>query len=631
MAKDFNVIYPPSGKITLDGGLNTKYERSLIPDNESPDALNVVFSNGSVGTRGGSTKLNTTAIGSFVGDGLYTRAANDGTETMMAFAGGTTWALTGTSTFTTIGSAQSVWTAGVRVGAAQMENHIFMGNGGRTPYKWNGTDFTRHGVPAATGAVTTASQALGVLTGDMLYKITYVNSQSVEGDVGTATVTLAAVNATVRLTGIPVAPQSHGVSSRRIYRIDAGTYKRVATLANNTTTTYDDNIATSALGVAAPTDQGEPPKYQVIAQHQRRLFMNDPTNLNYVWYSELDEPYTVKTTSFQAFGDLSLDLVRTIAVYDNAIVVGGDQSHFFWYMPSTDPTDWIVIKIRSPYGSRSPFGSFLYNNKLMSPAVQSDKFVGFAAIRGSTVDPAATALEVADAGSDLTSDRIEPDMFDVVEGSVANISSMVYKNKAYIAVTDGISTTNNVIYIYDFSLSNLSKKQEGSWVPLSGLNAAQFTVYNGLLYYIASIASGFVYQLEATSYSDDGAAINSYFRTKEFAGLKGHENFEKDFRWANFMVELAGAYYMTVQYRTDSDVGEGQSKQIYLDPAGTTWGTLVWGAGNWDAGTGQRDAKIALGPSRGKRIQFKFSNGNVAARRFKIHWMTYTYNLKGKR
>ena len=264
--------------------------------------------------------------------------------------------------------------------------------------------------------------------------------------------------------------------------------------------------------------------------------------------------------------------------------------------------------------------------------MQSDKFAGFAAIAGSTIDPTGTSLDVSRAGSDMKSDRIEPDMFDVQESYVRNISSMVFRNKAYIALTSGDNnTTNNRVYIFDFSISNLAKSQEASWVPLTGLNAAQFTVYAGRLYYISAAADGFVYQLETTSYADAGSAITSYFWTKEFAGLPGHENYDKDFRTANLLVELVGSYYMNLNVRVDSDAGEGTQKLVNLDPGGSTWNSFNWGSGNWDAGRGQRDVPVFIGPARGKRIQFKFGNQSAVNQGFKVHGLTFTYNLKGKR
>lgn len=633
MTTAFDVVFPNKARQVLDGGKNSKFERSIIAKNESPDCVNVVFTNGAVATRGGSTKLNTASVGSFVGDGIYTRHDITGPETMIIFAGGLGYALTGASTFTTIPSAQSVFTAGVRIAAAEYENHIFFGNGGVNPYKYNGSTFTRHGVPQATGTVTLSSNATGLLTGGYRYKVTFVNSQVVEGDVGTSTVTFTAASATIRLTGIPTAPQSHGVSARRIYRTDAGglSYKRVTTINDNTTTTYDDNLADSALGVVAPTDNGEPPKYNAIVAHQGRLFMNDTDNPNLVWYTEIFEPYTVKSTNFQPAGDASFDLVKGVAVYDNGIVIQGVVANYLWSMPSVDPTTWRLIRVKSPYGSKSPFGSFLYNNKLMVPAVQNSKFAGFAAIQGSSIDPEATYLESTNAGSDLKSERIEPDMFEVQEAYVGNISAIVFKNKAYIALTYGSgATTNNRVYVYDFSISNLSKKQEASWAPMTGVNAAQFAVYDGKLYFIDSTATGFVRQLETLNYVDDSAAINSYFWTKEFSGLDGHENMEKDFRYLKLLVDKAGAYYMSVAARTDSDSGGGTTYQVDLDPGATTWGGSTWGGGTWGAGADQAEIRIPLG-LRGKRIQFMFSNQNAANQRFKVHGLNYNYNIKGKR
>lgn len=629
---NFNVVYPPRGRILFDGGVNSKYPRTAIEDNESPDALNVVYTNGAVEVRGGSTKLNTTAIATAAVDGIYTRHDNTGTaETMIVFCNGSAHEWTG-STFATIASAKSVFTAGVRVGAAEMENHLFCGNGGVTPYKWNGVAWTRHGVPIATGAVSVNCTAAGSLTGDIQYKVTYVNSASVEGDVGTATVTYAAVSKTLRLTAIPTAPQSHGVSARRIYRsIGGGTFGRIATINDNTTTTYDDD-GTIASGTAAPSDQGEPPKYSVICRHAGRLFMNDSANPGYLWWTEALEPYTVKVTNFQPVGDASGDLLRGIQTYDQGLILQCDSGIYLYHMPSTTPSEWRLIRTRSPFGSKSPFGAFLYNNKLMVPAMQSGKFVGFAAIAGTTIDPDVTMLDASRAGSDLKSDRIESEMFDVQEAYVGNISAMVFKNKAYVAVTYGNgNTTNNRVYVFDFSRTNLAKNQEASWTPCDGIKATQFTVYDGKLYFGSAQADGFVHQLETSTRSDNSSAINAYYWTKEFSGLPGQENLQKDFRKVAILVDKSGAYRMNVTYRVDSDKGAGITKTVDLNPGSTLWNGFTWGQSDWGGGTDQEEVTLFLDGVSGKRIQFKFSNQNTAAQTFKVHGMNFTYNIKGRR
>ncbi len=629
---DFKRIYPGSGKIIFDGGKNNKFEKSIIEDNESPDCLNVMYDAGSVGTRFGYTKVNTASVGTMVCDGLYTRKGTGNAETMVAFFGGSARTLNGTS-FITIGSAQSVFTAGVRVACAQMENHAFFGNGGVVPYKYSGTDRTRHGVyPPSTMSVTAHTGVAGNPNGAYQYKITYVNTASVEGNPSTALATFVVANEKISLVCLPIAPQSWGVASRRIYRTvtSGSTFLRVATISDNTTTTYLDDTADASLGVAAPSDNGVPPNYSAIIYHQNRMFMLDSSGL--VWYTNLNEPYTVGATNFIPVGDASTDFPISLGVYADSIVVFGQKAPWLIYMPDNDPTNWKVIKCQSSLTSKSPFGCFEYDNKLAFPAIESDKFVGIAAIKGNVIEPTASLLTVNTAGGELKSDRIEPDMFDVQETYVGNISSIVFKNKAYIALTKATSnTTNNRVYVMDFSISNLSKNQKEAWIPWSGINAAQFTVYGGNLYFGTSTATGFVYKFDTTVYSDDGAAINSYAWTKEFVGLKDEASHSKDFRYANLLVDLAGAYYMNVALRTDSDSGDGTNYQIDLNPDGSLWGSMVWGRDTWGAGALQRDIRLYLAGARGKRVQFKFSNQNVAGQRFKVHWMNFTYNLKGPR
>jgi hypothetical protein len=634
----FRRVYPGKGRILFDGGMNNKFERSIILDNESPDCLNVVFSNGAVETREGTTKLNTAAVGSFVFDGLYTRRADDNSETMVAFAGGHMFTLAGTS-FSTVPSAQSVFTAGFRVATTQYENKMFMGNGGVIPYKWDGTYFTRHGVypPTATASAGSAATGAALASGSSYtYKFTYVNSFSVEGDLGPATTHVVTVNSmgNVALTSIPVAPQSFGISARRIYRTEAGgsTFKRVTEIANNTTTTYDDAVLDGSLGVTAPSDNGVPPNYSVCIYHQNRLWVNDPANPNYAWYSELGEPYTFQSTNFRKFGDASSDLVKGFSIQDNSVVIHTERGAGLVYMPSTDDSTWVDVKIKTPYGTKSPFGVVNFNGKQLYPAMENDKFIGFAALSGAAVDPSSTLLTVSNAGSDLKTDRIETDMFDVVETYVGNISGIIYKNKAYLSLTYGSgSTTNNRIYVMDFSISNLAKTQKEAWVPWTGLNAAQFTIYGGNLYYASSTATGFVYRMEAGVYSDDGAAINSYYWTKEFSGADSEYNDFKDFRYVNLLVENSGDWFMNFAYRVDSDSGDGSTQQLDLDPGSSLWGTMVWGSDTWGGGSDQEENRIYLATARGKRIQFKFSNQNTAGQKFKVHGLSFAYNLKGYR
>jgi hypothetical protein len=632
--KPFRRIYPDDNtkKIFFDGGINNKFERTIIADNESPDCLNVVFENGAVATRGGTSKLNTLSVGSYAFDALFTREDSSGHETMIAWSNGTAWQLNVT-TFSTIASAQSIYTGGVPVYGAQTEGYIFFGNGGNQPYKYDGTYFTRHGIEQASSP-SVASQAIGTLTGGYRYKVSYVNSAAVEGDVSTATSTFTAASATIRVT-IPTAAVSYGVASRKIYRteVDGSTYKLLTTVSDNTTTTYDDNTVDGSLGAVAPTDQGKPPNFSVIVFHPsvQRLFFLDPSNPNFLFWTEASNPYVVKATNFDRFGDKSTDILKTLTVLENYLIVGAEKRIHIYYLPSNTPSEWQKIESKSVYGCISPNGIVPFNNGLLLPVVQNNILSGFAHLVGDSVTPSATTLTVITAGSELLSERIESSIFQINSSTVDDINAIVYKNKAYFCVAIGGSqTTANYVLVFDYSYSRI-KSVPFSWSLWDGMRVAQFTIYNNKMYYSTNQTTGYIYEMNTSSYVDDATAINSYYYTKEFPGFLNESSNYKDFRYALFLIEMLGNYYMNISSRVDSDLDDGNTQRVSLYSGSTLWNNFLWDNANWGGGVEQQDVKLDLGIASGKRIQFKFSNQNIANQAFKVHWAAFAYNLKGLR
>ncbi|MHB1345849.1 MAG: hypothetical protein ACYCX3_16080 [Thermoleophilia bacterium] len=127
---------------------------------------------------------------------------------------------------------------------------------GNTAYGSSSDDTTTY--LAAPGALTSALAGAGAgLLGNGLYKyqVTLVNATG-ETQAGTANVgtTVAdyTTNGQIALSAIPVG--AAGTTARKIYRTVAGgaTYKLLATIPDNTTTVYTDNIADASLGANAP-------------------------------------------------------------------------------------------------------------------------------------------------------------------------------------------------------------------------------------------------------------------------------------------------------------------------------------------------------------------------------------------
>lgn len=113
-------------------------------------------------------------------------------------------------------------------------------------------------VPASDGPVTASviATAGNLSVGTYTYKMTYVNATGEsKGGTTSTTVTTSAGNTQISLTAIPIGPA--GVTSRKLYRTAVGgadgTQKLLATIPDNTTTTFVDNIADASLGAVVPT------------------------------------------------------------------------------------------------------------------------------------------------------------------------------------------------------------------------------------------------------------------------------------------------------------------------------------------------------------------------------------------
>lgn len=144
------------------------------------------------------------------------------------------------------------------------------------------------GEPAPTIiTVALASPAIAgsVTAGAHRYLATFVTADG-ETEAGTVsasvTVADAAVNGKVELTAIPLGGSL--VTSRKLYRTVAGgsTYLLLATLSNNTATTYTDNIADASLGAAAPSTNTTSDPYLVTLIQAAREYCEVYTHRQFI-------------------------------------------------------------------------------------------------------------------------------------------------------------------------------------------------------------------------------------------------------------------------------------------------------------------------------------------------------------
>jgi len=105
---------------------------------------------------------------------------------------------------------------------------------------------------ASTAAIASPPAPGNVDNGAHDYKISFsTGSTETEGGTasGSVTITDKSVNGQIELTAIPTSVDGR-ITARKIYRRfnASGTYKLVATVADNTTTIFTDNVANSSLG-----------------------------------------------------------------------------------------------------------------------------------------------------------------------------------------------------------------------------------------------------------------------------------------------------------------------------------------------------------------------------------------------
>jgi hypothetical protein len=163
-----------------------------------------------------------------------------------------------------------------------LNDKLFISNGFDYPLVYDGTYVKEMGAPTAKDLL-----VAGGLTGTYYYAMTYV-IDGVEVVIGTVSNTITVSSKSIDLD-IPV-----GVSNcteRKIYRTEAGgsTLKLVTTITDNTTLTYQDNIADGSLGVNIPSTNSSCPTPQFITVKDEKLIgavnQNRP---NYLYVSEIE-------------------------------------------------------------------------------------------------------------------------------------------------------------------------------------------------------------------------------------------------------------------------------------------------------------------------------------------------------
>ncbi len=122
-----------------------------------------------------------------------------------------------------------------------------------------------------TAAPSVADGAAGNVTvGTHLWAVTFTKVGQ-ESELGPSVSFAAAGAKHASLTSVPTGPA--GTTGRNIYRTVAGNttdFRLVGSIADNTTTTFDDNLADATLNANAAAPVGGQPEADTYQEHGRR-------------------------------------------------------------------------------------------------------------------------------------------------------------------------------------------------------------------------------------------------------------------------------------------------------------------------------------------------------------------------
>ncbi|MDL2342274.1 MAG: right-handed parallel beta-helix repeat-containing protein [Patescibacteria group bacterium] len=196
-------------------------------------------------------------------------------------------------------------------------------------------------VTAPTAPTVAVNATAGNLTGPLYYVITFVTGTG-ETDAGTESASVNPTAQQVNLSAIPTGT-SGVVTARKIYRgtLSGGPYKLVTTLADNTTTTYTDNISAGSLTTSATVTNSTGGLYVV----------NNSRLIN----------ISANSAVANTFVGLQSGSANTSGIYNSALGQGTLQSNTTGYANTATGYDSLFYNSTGIYNTGNGFFSLLNN------------------------------------------------------------------------------------------------------------------------------------------------------------------------------------------------------------------------------------------------------------------------------
>ena len=490
--------------------LSTNPTEYVIKENQAVKFTNLRtnLSHGGISKR--PTNLKYGSIGSFAVSGLHRYYKSSGSKYLIAT--GSTKIFLGSDSAGTFSELQTGLTDGIRWEWVTYKDIAIGMNGTNAGVKWDGNSTTTantDGARTAGDSVTQLGAPFAELnTGTNLdasswyqYKIAYYDGSTYYYSTARSNPILTGSGVyNITLTDIPVGPA--GTTQRIIYRTvgDASraavladnSFYRVATIANNTATTYNDSIADATiLADSAPTYATAsaginitPPvgKYPLV--HRDKLFISG--NVTYpsdLYWSENFLPDYFNPEDYESVRPNDGDKITFLKQFLGILTIGKTNTIQKLYTEGAVES-WSLSAPYSFVGCPAPYS-----------AVSSPIGIIYLGRDG--------IYSFTGQSSQLISDIVTPTVKDISPANLDKASGYFYKNEyllSYASQSVG-GASNNRVLVYDVARDAYALDTKAVNV-FAAFNASDDL---GILYHGASSTTGNVY-------ADDGGASVLYAR-----------------------------------------------------------------------------------------------------------------------
>ncbi|MFA7174717.1 MAG: hypothetical protein WC340_15145 [Kiritimatiellia bacterium] len=359
------------------------------------------------------------------------------------------------------------------------------------------------------------------LTGAYKYKITFVNRDGYESNPSAASNAVTVTSKSVSLTDIPTGDST--ITERKIYRTksNSAVFYYVATLEDNTTTTYSDTTADTGLSSLMLDNNNIPPNCSLVYSFLTYMFY---VFMDELWFSKATEPESVPAIVGDVQNIICPGLILDIKHNPMALIPMGQDfvapiTTSTGFIFDSDPAvDTTTMRVIANSGSLSAWASDI----CITPDLRS--ILAF---------PSRTGIMALLPGlqeESIESFPLSRNIQTYIDRSV-NRESMagIYHNGRYRVSFQHLGETGPEWVTFSCDFRQEGREWHGPWT----YGASCYVEIDGILY-AGDPQDGKIYRMD-TGNSFDGANIRMIADTRMLSPQG--ENFT--YRYNNFMVMVS--------------------------------------------------------------------------------------------